>query len=127
MMNPGAARPSAARGHPSQEVLMHKLRLDPHMLRVESFTPVLGAAPWRGTVAAHRAGTGDVVETDLDILTCAGSCAPDCGEQGVMALTYDGGSTCVYSCPGKCFLTGFNPRASSEAPSHPKDRCESLR
>ncbi|HYR10623.1 MAG TPA: hypothetical protein VEQ60_22795 [Longimicrobium sp.] len=88
---------------------MHKLRLDPDMLRVESFTPQGGAGNRRGTVAGHRAGTGEIGDTDLDILTCAGSCPPECEEQGVMALTYDGGSTCVYSCPGKCFLTGFNP------------------
>jgi hypothetical protein len=86
---------------------MRKLRLDPDMLRVESFAPGGGAFHSRGTVAAHARPTGDVHDTDLDILTCAGSCPTDCGEQGLMALTYDGGSTCVYSCPGKCFNTNM--------------------
>ncbi|HEU4884710.1 MAG TPA: hypothetical protein VFT45_20810 [Longimicrobium sp.] len=86
---------------------MQKLTLNPEMLRVESFSTDVEAAPRRGTVAAHRAGTFEIVDTELDLLTCAGSCPPDCGEQGVMALTYDGGSTCVYSCPGKCFNTNM--------------------
>lgn len=86
---------------------MHKLKLDPEMLRVESFTAdSAGGAP-RGTVNGRADTTGDIADTDLDILTCAGSCPPDCA--AAQALTYDGGSTCVYSCPGKCFLTGFNP------------------
>jgi hypothetical protein len=84
---------------------MRKLTLDPDMLRVESFAPEAGAGAPRGTVAGH---SGDLGDTDLDILTCAGSCAPDCGDAQLAAFTYDGGSTCVYSCPGKCFLTGFN-------------------
>lgn len=76
---------------------MKKLMLDPETLRVESFAPDGDATRPRGTVAAHAHPTVDVSDTDLDILTCAGSCPPDCGEQGLMALTYDGGSTCVYS------------------------------
>jgi hypothetical protein len=102
-------RSLAAPVHLCQEVLMQKLTLDSEMLRVESFTPDDGPAARRGTVAAHGADTVDIVETDLDILTCAGSCAPACDGQGVLAWTYEGGSTCVYSCPGKCFLTGFQP------------------
>lgn len=85
---------------------MNKLELDPHLLRVESFAPLDDARRPRGTVAAH-ADTGDIGDTELDILTCAGSCPPDCEQ--VMALTFDGGSTCIHSCPGRCFLTGFNP------------------
>lgn len=86
---------------------MHKLKLHPEMLRVESFSPAGEPASTRGTIAAHRGGTWEIGDTELDLLTCAGSCPPDCGEQGVMALTYDGGSTCVYSCPGKCFNTNM--------------------
>jgi hypothetical protein len=66
--------------HLCQGVLMQKLKLDPEMLRVESFTPDDDAVARRGTVAAHRAGTFEIVDTDLDLLTCAGSCPPDCGE-----------------------------------------------
>jgi hypothetical protein len=86
---------------------MQKLRLDPNMLRVESFAPDDGAGAPRGTVAAHRADTADAGDTDLDILTCAGSCPPDCDDQGTFAFTADGGSTCVYSCPGRCFNTNL--------------------
>ena len=56
---------------------MKKLTLDSGMLRVQSFAPAGGAPGPRGTVAAHVC-TVDVGDTDLDILTCAGSCAPDC-------------------------------------------------
>lgn len=83
---------------------MHKLKLDPEMLRVESFTPDGDAGSPRGTVAAHEP-TGDAADTDLDILTCAGSCPDDCA--ALQAFTYDGGGTCVYSCPGKCFNTNM--------------------
>jgi hypothetical protein len=78
---------------------MKKLTLDPEMLHVESFAPDGERAAMHGTVAAHA---GD---TDPDLPTCAGSCPPD--GDAVQALTYDGGGTCVYSCPGKCFNTNM--------------------
>jgi hypothetical protein len=84
---------------------MHKLKLHPEMLAVESFTMDAGDGAARGTVNARAGTTIDGGDTDLDILTCAGSCPADC--DGVQALTYDGGSTCVYSCPGKCFNTNM--------------------
>ncbi|HVH13057.1 MAG TPA: hypothetical protein VM759_08400 [Longimicrobium sp.] len=86
---------------------MKKLTLDPEMLLVESFTPEGDPRSSRGTVAAHQDPPGDSEDTNLDILTCAGSCPTDCAD--LFALTYDGGATCVYSCPGRCFLTGFQP------------------
>ena len=55
---------------------MTRLRLDPDQLRVEPFAPEDGAAGPRGTVAGH---SGDAGATDVDLLTCAGSCPPDCG------------------------------------------------
>lgn len=83
---------------------MHKLKLQPEMLAVESFPMDAGAGASRGTVNG-RAGTGDAADTDLDLLTCAGSCPADC--DGVQALTYDGRETCTYSCPGRCFNTNL--------------------
>lgn len=84
---------------------MHKLKLHPEMLAVESFTMDSGPGAPRGTVDARADATGDAGETDLDILTCAGSCPADC--DGIQALTYDGRETCTYSCPGKCFNTNL--------------------
>lgn len=52
---------------------MHKLTLDPEMLRVQSFATDGDAAAARGTVEARAFTTLDA-GTDLDILTCAGSC-----------------------------------------------------
>lgn len=52
---------------------MHKLTLDPEMLRVQSFATDEDAAAARGTVDGHAFTTLDA-GTDLDILTCAGSC-----------------------------------------------------
>ena len=83
---------------------MPKLKLHPEMLAVESFTIDSGAAAPRGTVNA-RGDTADAGETDLDLLTCAGSCPGEC--DGVQVLTYDGRETCTYSCPGKCFNTNL--------------------
>lgn len=83
---------------------MHKLTLNPEMLRVESFTPESGAGATRGTVNA-RGDTVDAGDTDLDILTCAGSCPGDCDD--VQVLTYDGRPTCTYSCSFKCFNTNL--------------------
>lgn len=79
---------------------MRKLMLDMEMLAVESFAPAEAVVP-RGTVAGHA---GD---TDLDLLTCAGFCPPDCEHDAVFVLTYDGRETCTYSCPGKCFNTNM--------------------
>lgn len=86
---------------------MNKLTLDPDMLRVETFAPEAGAARPRGTVAGFSGDGCDVGDTDLDILTCAGSCPPDCGHDAVFVLTNDGRETCTYSCPGKCFNTNL--------------------
>ena len=83
---------------------MNKLTLNPEMLRVETFAPDDDAAAARGTVAAHS-GACDAGDTDLDLLTCAGSCPPDCEHDAVMALTNDGRHTCAYSCLAKCFWT----------------------
>ncbi|HST61056.1 MAG TPA: hypothetical protein VLK84_20295 [Longimicrobium sp.] len=83
---------------------MHKLKLDPEMLAVESFTMDAGDGATRGTVNA-RGDTADAGDTDLDILTCAGSCPGDC--DGIQLLTQDGRETCTYSCPGKCFNTNL--------------------
>lgn len=52
---------------------MNKLKLDPDMLRVQSFATDEDAAAARGTVDAHAFTTLDA-GTDLDMLTCAGSC-----------------------------------------------------
>lgn len=82
---------------------MQKLKLHPEMLAVESFTPEPGGPAARGTVGGH-ADTVDV-DTDLDILTCAGSCPGEC--DGVQVLTYDGRETCTYSCSFKCFNTNL--------------------
>ena len=58
---------------------MKKLRLDPEMLRVQSFTAEIAASAARGTVQARAFNSIDAPgDTDLDILTCAGSCPPDC-------------------------------------------------
>lgn len=87
---------------------MHKLRLNPDMLAVESFTMDVGNGAPRGTVNARAGSTIDGGDTDLDILTCAGSCPADCGQADApFQLTNDGSSTCVYSCPGKCFNTNM--------------------
>ncbi|HEX6036536.1 hypothetical protein [Longimicrobium sp.] len=82
---------------------MPKLTLNVEMLAVESFAPAEAVAP-RGTVAGHSIDGGD---TDLDILTCAGSCPADCEHDAVFVLTNDGRETCTYSCPGKCFNTNM--------------------
>jgi hypothetical protein len=58
---------------PPKEYLMQKLTLDAEMLRVQSFATDEDSAPARGTVDAHVFTTLDA-GTDLDILTCAGSC-----------------------------------------------------
>lgn len=84
---------------------MKKLELDPEMLRVETFAPGAAADAQPGTVAAHGGPAPVFANTDLDLLTCAGSCLEE--HAGIQALTYDGGSTCVYSCPGKCFNTNM--------------------
>lgn len=84
---------------------MRKLTLDLDMLAVETFAPA-DATDSRGTVAGHSGGC-DIGDTDLDLLTCAGSCPPDCEHQAVFALTNDGSPTCTYSCPGKCFNTNL--------------------
>jgi hypothetical protein len=84
---------------------MNKLRLDPDQLRVESFAPRDDAALPRGTVAAHSGDGCEAGATDLDLLTCAGSCAPDCGHDAVFALTNDGRETCAYSCRARCIWT----------------------
>lgn len=73
---------------------MHKLKLHPEMLRVESFTPESGGPATRGTVNA-RGDTVHAADTDLDLLTCAGSCPDDC--DGIQALTQDGRETCTCS------------------------------
>lgn len=86
---------------------MPKLTLDPEMLAVETFAPDDAAAPSRGTVAAHSGDGCDAGATDLDLLTCAGSCPPECEHDAVFVLTSDGRETCTYSCPGKCFNTNL--------------------
>jgi hypothetical protein len=53
---------------------MHKLKLDPAMLRVQSFAPDADAPAASGTVAAHAWTVTIDAGTDLDMLTCAGSC-----------------------------------------------------
>ncbi|HEX2080158.1 MAG TPA: hypothetical protein VHG08_20825 [Longimicrobium sp.] len=56
---------------------MSKLTLDPCMLHVESFAPA-GSATGSSDTIPGPGGSADYGDTDLDVLTCAGSCPPDC-------------------------------------------------
>jgi hypothetical protein len=60
---------------------MHKLKLNLDALAVESFAADGEWPAPRGTVDAHVLFTADVTtDTQLDVLTCAGSCDRDtCG------------------------------------------------
>lgn len=71
---------------------MHKLKLDPEMLRVESFTPNDDAAAARGTVDAHSTITRDMlgctdgdntsISTNHIYWTCGESCIYQCRPTG---------------------------------------------
>jgi hypothetical protein len=56
---------------------MHKIRLDPERLRVESFETVLAERTERGTVHGHWSQMGTC---DARVATCqyGGSCGPGC-------------------------------------------------
>jgi hypothetical protein len=86
---------SAAPVHLCQEVLMPKLKLDPEMLRVESFAPEAAAVPPRGTVDGHsyvtfnspnqacsEPASQQCLETDHHLYTCGASCIEECHPTG---------------------------------------------
>jgi hypothetical protein len=73
---------------------MHKLKLDPEMLRVESFAPRGGGDGRRGTVGAFASGS---VQAGCSSQTRGGT---DCQPTGY------GWETCIgYSCLEKCALS----------------------
>jgi hypothetical protein len=70
---------------------MHKLKLHPEMLRVESFaTDAMDPAP-RGTVDAYAKPTQ--LATGCPIVPESQNCP----------ATYNQAATCAYSCDGGCF------------------------
>lgn len=68
---------------------MNKLRLDPELLRVESFTPGALSAQGAGTVRAHVFVTSN---------------NPPCNSNDCMPTEYDYDS-CGHSCLNKCVQT----------------------
>lgn len=70
---------------------MHKLTLQPEMLRVESFATDAGSRSGRGTVDAHAKPTQ--LATGCPVVPESQDCP----------ATYNQADTCAYSCGGGCF------------------------
>lgn len=75
---------------------MHKLKLNPEMLRVESFPTGSGGPAARGTVDAHAKPTQP-----------ATGCPVVVPESQNCPATYNQADTCAYSCDGGCFPLSF--------------------
>jgi hypothetical protein len=71
---------------------MNKLKLDPEMLRVESFPTDATGPATRGTVDAHAKPT-----------QLADGCPTVVPESETCPATYNQAATCAYSCDGGCF------------------------
>ncbi len=75
---------------------MHKLKLHPEMLHVESFSTDATAPAARGTVDAHAKPT-----------QLATGCPVIVPESETCPATYNQAATCAYSCDGGCFPLTF--------------------